>query len=243
MPRFSPSEMNLVFDCPRKWAFTKQRLAGIPIQDDRGMLFGKGVHDSIKSYYVWNSKHPISRDVEIETRAKEEFYSNSILNEYYTNERKVFDNVLGNFVSFEKKRLATWRQYAPTFVEQRFEAGELHGIIDAYFYEERTIIDWKSGDAITLYDSYILQSAIYKLLLEESGYPVDKFLFVFLGTGRVIPAPTTTKGFVLQQMERVREIAKSGIMKPKFGFHCRVCPFILDCNFFNRPLWERDLFV
>ena len=239
-PRYSYSEMSLILSCERRWSFYKTGIKGIIIPDDKSMIFGKSVHEAIQDYFMHILRTKITKEIEIETRARQSFYNNTELYKYYTDNRVVFERVVGNFIKFEKERFTKWKNFIPTFVEQRLEAGDLHGVIDVYFGEDRTLIDWKSYDATMISPSMTLQGAIYKVLLEENKFPVDKILFVFLESGRVLQLPKTTKGFVLEQMHRVKTIADSGVYRPNFSFGCRACPFVLDCNFLNDKLWDEE---
>jgi len=104
-----------------------------------------------------------------------------------------------NFLAFELRRLKTWKQYKPTFVEKRFKVTifpdlpDFIGYLDFYSQEDETIIDWKSG-GLEMNEPTKIQGKVYELAMQAMNLPASKSLFFALRDGRLLEVPKLTKG-------------------------------------------------
>lgn len=233
----SPSEVNTFYECRRKWFFRKSGRTGIVV-DTEAMEFGRLVHDIISNYFVRISPNPTATEIEetLETLFKEQ---QDLVPRRYR--RKYFE-ILGNLKDFEVQRLRTWKQFKPDLVEVKVEAKpfkdlpKLVGVVDFYDATDGVLLDWKTGASDE--DSYLRQASIYKLMLREKGYPVNRVLFLSLSTGRALTIPNVTEGWVYRVLRSVVDALEAENFFPNPGPRCRGCEYVLDCQLSGGCLWR-----
>jgi hypothetical protein len=235
MKYISPSKINLFFSCPLRWRYEDLEYRGIYIDDSHTRL-GKIFHNLIiKDYFTHISDKPNPK--EIENRAKES-YKTGFVDESLNFMKKKSENILQNFIEFEKMRASKWRKYKPDLPpETKFKSktGLFEGILD--FYCDGTIIDWKTYDIDMIDESMLRQGSIYKLLLEDNGYRVDKVLFVMLGSGRVLEMPRVSRGWIENEGRKMLDMIEVGRFPKRPSGLCSYCPYILRCQMEGRCLW------
>jgi hypothetical protein len=232
MELLSPSSMNLFFSCPLRWKWEKEGKEGIVV-DESAMIFGKAVHSAIEEFFRRVPENPDLKN--IDETAKECFEECKKIVEGH--QKAKLDRILSNFISFEKKRIRTWKHYNPTLVEEKLTSSVFVGIIDFYSKEERTAIDWKTG-SVVMDSEFLRQGKIYEVLLRENNYPVDRILFFSLDTGVTMPVPKVTDGWLAREVERMRSLIEQNRFYPNRGFHCKSCPYMLDCDFEGFCFWR-----
>jgi len=232
--RISPSDINSFFFCPRRWYLSI--ILGIPEmpvpQPEREL--GILVHNNIAEYYTKISEKPTPE--EIQKVATDVFAKNYI--PIPGADPKKYEQIMHNFISFEIKRLKTWKRYKPLLVEQRLEAPPFIGVVDAFFDVDKVVVDWKTGNYSVMNNDLMRQGAIYKILLEAHGYKVEKVIFVFLYRNKILEMPETTIGFVLKDIEQMVEMIKNGRFPGRNDKFCNKCPFQLACRFSDIHLME-----
>lgn len=231
-PLTSPSQMNLFFACSRRWLYNKQGKRGI-VTDDSALVFGKTVHNAIEEFFRKVPDHP-SAD-EIESIAKKVFgeYDRQMIRE----RKQRLERIRDNFISFEKKRMRTWKHYKPTLVEEKLKSSQFVGILDFYSKEEGVAIDWKTGSSM-MSPNHLRQGKIYELLLRENNYTVKKVIFFSLESGMALPVPRVTDGWIQKELDRMRNEIEQGRFFANRGPLCGWCPYILDCDFGETDFWR-----
>jgi len=233
----SPSDLNLFEACPRAWYFEKIGLKGIAV-DERAAMFGKEVHNCIVLYFLKAPDKP--SPVDIKENAKKAFEEGA--GQMMKSMKAKTKRVLKNFIDFEIRRRRTWRSYKPTFVEKKLEAKifpdlpKFKGIVDFYGQPDATIIDWKTGGATWAEDNS-RQGKIYEILLKANGYPVKRVIFFSLDTGQCAVVPKVSGGWIYKLARRMVDMAKSDRFPPRKSGLCEYCPYILDCQLINVPMW------
>lgn len=228
----SPYQMNLFYACSMRWLYNKQGRRGIVV-DDSALLFGKAVHNAIGEFFRKVPDHP-SAD-EIEVIAKKIFGE---CNRLMIKERKQrLERIRDNFISFEKKRMRTWKHYKPTFVEEKLKSDQFVGILDFYSKEEGVAIDWKTGSSM-MSPNHLRQGKIYEVLLRENNYPAKKIMFLSLESGMALPVPRVTDGWIQKEVDRMRDMIERGRFFANRGPLCGWCPYILDCDFEGTCFWR-----
>lgn len=236
--KISPSSLNKFRICPFWWYCEQKGFPGIPV-DDRAAQLGRAIHNCVLIYYSKIPSHPTENG--IEKIAREAFKDGAV--PIMKSMRSKTNRILKNFIEFEKKRLRTWSQYKPTFVEKSFEAKvfedipKLKGIIDFYSKEEATIIDWKTGQG-SWTDSNARQGKIYELLLRKHGYPVKRIYFFNLNTERFIQVPSVTDGWIYRELKAMVDMVENNRFPARKSGICDYCPYILECEFRYNCIWE-----
>ena len=219
-PVVSPSELNLFYQCPKRWYWLSEGIEGLKIEHPEAE-FGKKIHFIIYLYFTRLQGKPKSVD---EIKALVNRVSVEVGSDQQT--RKI----LNNFIKFEAERLNTWEEYLPKFVEQRIEITDhLSGIID--FYGNNTIIDWKTGKFLYLKLDDIRQGNIYRYLLEKAGYQVNRILFVYLRDNKVIEIPKKLEPEIEEEINRMKRMIETGYLPKNKGVHCSWCEYQIRCEF------------
>ena len=229
--KFSPSTINLFFQCPRRWYYQSIQAPTIPV-DDRYARLGSNIHAMIEMYFLRQVDNPKPSDIE---RLAWEIFDTNFDDSlaYMRNQAK---RIWRNFIEFEKQRLKTWKTYKPTFVEQMFEIDEyIHGIID--FYGDNKIIDWKTGNYTYLTNDIVRQGNFYKYMLEKAGYKVEKILFVYLKENKVVEIPQKPHAWVENEVEKVKRMIEQGYFPKRKSSLCQYCEYRLVCEFDDTMWW------
>ena len=223
----SASLINKFLQCPKSFYFELQNQRPIAV-DDRAMIFGKVVHEVIVSFYN-----------NLPKKSPEDAF-NDALKQVDTlippGFRRKMNRVRQNFLNFARDNKE------PIFLEKRFKAKlfpdlpEFVGVIDAY-YPGGIVVDWKTGREDLTNGDHSVQGKLYQLLLEANGYEVNKVIFAYLDTGRVLPLPRTTKGFVYEKARKIYEMIKRRDFPRKVGYWCKYCPYRLACELEKTPVW------
>jgi len=216
---FSPSELNLFFQCPQRWKWMKDGVPGLPV-DTRLLDIGSEVHYIIRLYFERLSGVPTEDEIEQKVL--------DITDEVVGDKKSVM-NLMNKFIHFEKERLKTWKTYLPTFVEKKFVYNDyLTGIVD--FYGENKIIDWKTGTYTYITPDMVRQGNIYRFLLENAGYQVDDILFVYIKEDKVVSIPKVPDGSIQNDINKMRNMIKSGYLPKREGYYCAYCEYQLRCE-------------
>ena len=151
------------------------------------------------------------------------------------------DKCMQNFIKFEIKRLGSWKQYRPTYVEQRMKAKingvNYHTIVDAYWEEDATIVDWKSGNLNSIGITERIQGQVMKMVVEAYEKPVERVMFVALRMGLDLTMPPTTYGFVEAKVKSIFERDRLNDFPKKRSSLCSWCGYSIRCNMEGRCLW------
>lgn len=227
---FSPSEINTGYGCPFNWKCGKERLPQIYVET-KFADFGHVVHLSIKEYYSVVSPNPHKGLIEgtIQTILERNLKASG-LKRMGTRMNKC----LKNFVRFEHMRLKNWKQYKPTHVEEKKQA-RINGInyrtiADAYWKEDATIVDWKSGRMNRIGPMEMTQGQVMKMVWEANGFPVKRVIFVCLFIGLELQMPESTIGLVENKVRSMYEYVRLGYFPKKKGYLCSFCSYQLRCQ-------------
>jgi len=234
----SPSSINrFLHECPRKWLYEKLGVPGV-VKDESRALYGKAVHNIMVIYFDKIGRNP--SEEEIENVAKEAFeegknYAMEGFG-YRTNQ------ILKNFIDFEKKRKRTWKQYKPTFIEKRLEVKPwselptLVNVIDAYWEEDGAVVDWKTGNA-EMSEEFMVQGKVNETSLKMNGYKCERVFFYGLYNGRLLTVPKITDGWLYKLVWQMAEMVKAEKFPKRQSGLCEYCPFQLRCEFDGTCLW------
>lgn len=221
----SPSSINLYFQCPYRWYLTQKGIEGTWV-DDKHARFGSMIHNMIATYFK-SLPNKVTEDT-IESQMMKIFDTN--FDESLASMRKEAEDIINNFISFEKYRLRNWDTYKPEFVEQRIRlSDQLVGVID--FYGNKTIIDWKTSKYSFITLDHKRQGGIYKYLVEKTGREVDKVIFVFLRENKVVELPYMTRGWIEAEVNEMLRSIRAGIFAKRKSYACSWCEYRLRCEF------------
>jgi len=231
--RLSPSDINSFYFCPRKWYLSI--ILGIPpmpIPKPKAD-FGVMVHNAIANYFMVVPQNPTPE--EIRKTIADVFKKNFV--KVPGVDLKKYKLVAKNFYKFEVNRLGKWKEFKPTLVEEKLEAPPFVGVVDAY-WKEGIVVDWKTGNYSVMHDDLIRQGTIYKIILEENGYKVDKVLFVFLARDRVLELPAPNMAKIEKEIRDMVEMILNGYFPRRNDKLCNRCEFQLACRFDDVHLFE-----
>lgn len=206
--------------------------------DEDAMLYGSAIHNIMALYFTSMSLHPTPKQIELYIEKAFEDGFNFIMK----GKVRKTNTIKKNFLEFELRRLKTWKQYKPTFVEKRFKVTifpdlpDFIGYLDFYSQEDETIIDWKSG-GLEMNEPTKIQGKVYELAMQAMNLPASKSLFFALRDGRLLEVPKLTKGWLYQICKDMFEQVRDDIFPPKLGPLCGWCPHILRCQFEGKCLW------
>jgi len=234
---FSPSQINSFENCPYQWRSDRMHLPKI-VTDLKFANAGNVIHESIAEYFRVINPEPNKGTIAgtIQTIMERNWKASGLKG---LDSRK--DKAIQNFVKFEVKRLGKWKQYRPTFVEQRMKARingiSYHTIVDAYWEEDATIIDWKSGNVNNIGVSERIQGQVMKMVVEAYEKPVRRVMFVSLKVGLDLTMPATTYGFVEEKVRSIFEHDRLSDFPKKKSSLCSWCPYAIRCGLGDRCLW------
>lgn len=234
---FSPSQINMGTECPFRWNSYIRRQPTIKtetIYADVGTI----IHQSIADYYEVISPRPQSGTIEgTFEQILDRNWKTSGIKGLVSRKKKCLDN----FLKFEKKRLRTWKQYKPSLTEGKLKA-RINGItyttiVDAYWEEDATIIDWKTGNVNKIGTSEKIQGQVMKMAIEAYGKPVERVIFVALRLGLELEMPKMTTGFVEGAVQRLIEYDRMQDFPKRKSRNCWFCQYQLRCALGGRCLW------
>ena len=234
---FSPSQINMGKDCPFRWNSYIQRRPTVKtetIYADVGTI----IHRSIADYYEAINPNPNPGTIEgTFEQILDRNWKSAGIKGLVSRKTKCFTN----FVKFERKRARLWKQYKPTLTEGKLKA-RINGItyttiVDAYWEEDKTVIDWKSGNVNRIGSSEKIQGQVMKMVLEAYGKPVDRVIFVALRLGLELEMPKTTIGFIEDTIQRLKEYDKLQDFPKRKSKNCFFCGYQLRCGLGDRCLW------
>lgn len=225
----SPSALNEWHFCNAKWNYHRLNVPELPT-DDTAALFGTAVHRAISHYYDKISDYP--RPIEIQDMIKQSFADHVDSFRYL---KQKYESCLTNFINFEIGRLKTFRKFKPTFTERTLRVGIFKGIVDAYWQEDETVLDWKTGWVDSMNPNLQRQGAIYRNILNEAGFPCKRAFFIALTNGRIVELPNVTQAWVEEQ---VNSLLGATTIRKNVGPHCNYCPYNLRCQFSEETLWS-----
>ena len=133
--------------------------------------------------------------------------------------------------------------------ELELEWHGIHGRIDEYDPERRLLMDKKTTRHIPKepYEHHVKQLLFYKVLMEHSGYPVEKavVLYIDVNSTDVAAYPVDLQNYdmkaveeeMLEKAEKLRRALKSGILPPrKMSWLCGYCVYFGWCFLNYMPL-------
>ena len=230
--RFSPSNINSFYSCPKQWELHHKGIGGIPTNRDF-LDLGTCIHESIANYFHVIGDKPTKTQIKrLFITVFEQEWEKYDLNHL----RKRAEHIRDNFIAFEQQRVETWKTYRPTLIEKKLSNDTYVCIVDFYSEPERTFIDWKSGNKKDLTNDDLRQGKINEILLKAHNYPVDKILFVALYPNRTFEVPKVGDGFVENERRKMEESIRTGYF-PKINKYCDWCDVVLDCQLEEENLW------
>ena len=234
---FSPSQINMGTSCPFRWNCYVRRLPTIKTETIYANV-GTVIHQSIADYFDVINPEPNPGTIQgtFEQILERNWKSSGVKGLVSRKKR-----CLTNFIKFEKKRIKTWKQYKPTLTEGKLKA-RINGItyttiVDAYWSEDATIIDWKSGSVNRIGSSEKIQGQVMKMVVEAYGHPVERVIFVSLGLGLELEMPKTTVGFVEDTVHRLKEYDKLQDFPIRRSKNCFFCGYQLRCGLKDTCIW------
>lgn len=238
--QFSPSNLNTFNHCPAQWNYRYLvKPKGIPLETPHIDL-GELAHTAIEKYFARAKTKP-ERKIEIEQPIDlcfEEVVGNRFSST--PNIQRKLRSVIKNFKEFELIRAAKWKTYLPTFIEKDLRDKDFRGIVDFYSEPQATVIDWKTGYKQDITSADIIQGEVYRHLLTESGYPVNKVFFVSLSSGKCLEIPKQPPGFLELQLSSVKDSISNDAFPARPNSWCYNCSYQIECEFDNTNLWESE---
>ena len=202
------------------------------------MDLGQFVHSAIQDYFEHAAEKP-TKAIEITERIDSSF--EKVIGNKFMGQpamMKKLRSSLKNFKDFELMRARKWKTYQPTFIEKDMRNDDFRGIVDFYSEPEETVIDWKTGYKQNLNDNDIIQSEVYRFLLEKLGHKVTKVFFVILTTGSVLQAQLQKDGWILEQHKQIMSAIEDKNFPAKPNKFCKSCVYQIACEFSDANLWE-----
>jgi len=228
---FSPSQITTHENCPFQWQNDILHTPRIAIETKYATA-GSVIHQSIAEYFKVINPSPNKGEIEgtIQTILDRNWEASGLKR---MDSRK--DKCLQNFVRFEDKRRRTCKRYKPTLIEQRLKVTvngiKYHTIVDAYWREDSTIVDWKSGKMNQIGVSEQIQGQVMRMVITAMGNPVDKVIFAALLTGLSLEMPKVTDGFIEKKVATMLEHARLDMFPKKESYLCSWCPYVLRCRY------------
>lgn len=237
---FSPSQINMGntdTGCPFRWNSYVLRKPTIKTEMIYATM-GTVVHQSIAEYFKVVSPNPHRGVIQgtFEPILERNWKSAGIKGN--TSRKK---RCLDNFIKFERKRLRTWKQYKPSLIEGKLKA-RINGIkystiVDAYWEQDETIVDWKTGKVNKIGPSEKIQGQVMKMVVEAHGKPVRRVVFVSLGLGVDLQMPKTTAGFIEGKVRQLIECDRLQDFPKHKTKNCWFCQYQLRCALSTVCLW------
>ena len=230
--KYSPSSSNSFFRCPQGWKLQKiDKVQQIRTENYKRSI-GENFHAIIKEYYSNIDVKPTPSQVN--NIAMSAF--STLFDETLKMYRVEMEAMLKNFIKFEIARIPKYIK--PILVEEQLEDENFKGIID--YFDGRNIIDWKTGNLLSLGDNERRQGKIYELLLEHNGYEGPfKVYFVTLINGRTLELPLTTETWLMDQCKRMFTMVKNNQFPKVPSGLCNYCDVALACAFGDYSLWDK----
>jgi len=234
---FSPSQINKYLQCPLSWKYSVERVPRIRISNDAARA-GSVIHNSIARYFTVISDKPNLGSIEgtFQGILDEDWKKNGL--PYMPRRQKCFDN----FVKFEKTRARTQTTYKPTLIESNLQATingmNFNTIIDCYWEDSGTIIDWKTGKLNQITTSEIIQGQVEKMVLESHGYKVNKVIFVGLMMGFTLQMPSSTNTHIETIVTQIFKSVTDNRFDKKRNQFCPWCEHQIRCDLEGRCLWQ-----
>ncbi len=234
---FSPSQINTVENCPYQWKGDRLHHPRITTETKYADA-GTVVHRSIAEFYKVIDQEPNKGTIKgtFKTILERNWKASGLKG---LDSRR--DKSMSNFIKFECKRLDTWKQYKPTFVEQRLKAMinniNYYTIVDAYWERDATIVDWKTGNLNSIGITERIQGQVMKMVVEAYKKPVERVMFVALKIGLDLTMPATTYGFVEAKVKSIFERDRLNDFPKKRSSLCSWCGYSIRCNLEGRCLW------
>ena len=230
--------MNTFKMCPAQWKYHYvDKAPGIYVPTHH-MDLGQFVHSAIQDYFEHAAEKP-TKAIEITERIDSSF--EKVIGNKFMGQpamMKKLRSSLKNFKDFELMRARKWKTYQPTFIEKDMRNDDFRGIVDFYSEPEETVIDWKTGYKQNLNDNDIIQSEVYRFLLEKLGHKVTKVFFVILTTGSVLQAQLQKDGWILEQHKQIMSAIEDKNFPAKPNKFCKSCVYQIACEFSDANLWE-----
>jgi len=79
------------------------------------------------------------------------------------------------------------------------------------------------------------QGNLYRYMLEELGYKVDKILFVYIRNNKTLEIPYD-RNWIEREVNKMIQQIEAGIFQPNEGDHCRFCRYVMICQFMKRGI-------
>jgi len=243
----SPSALSGYRACPFNWGSMRSGLDSLP-QEAKHMDLGSLVHELIAKYYrIANLSAPYK---ERERRIDEMFTDNPYLNSIEGLKTKTADVIKG-FKKFEKNaRLSMLPNFEASLIEKTLVNGRYKCIVDVYSAKGKFGLDWKTSSIPPLtqpsqpqenFEGYVIQASINTFLLNELGYPCEKFYFVGLVGCQIEECKIMGKSWIEKMSDdMIREIA-DGKFKRRKNKYCYSCPSRLRCDLLAKSFWS-DMF-
>ena len=242
MASITQTQMNLCEDCPKSWIYYRKKVPKTE-GDMRYAQAGIIVHESIEQYFKNMPDDPHSGLIS--------GTFNDILNrkcEPYREQLKELNNrkvkCAENFIKFELNRMKMCSRYRPTFLEEKMNANingvDYFCIIDSFWAEEGILVDWKTGQKVTLDVHDYIQGSIEKMVLEARGYKVNKVIFVMLLTGQSMEMSHQPPNFIHDRAIQMIKYWQTGTFPKIKGPKCNFCNWNLRCSIeeMNKCLWR-----
>lgn len=243
MASITQTQMNLAENCPMSWYFYRKKFPKI-IGDDRYMLVGTVIHNSIEQYYRTISESPHMGQISgtfktILDRNWEPHKEN--LKELFSRKIKCEEN----FVKFEIERMKFCNRYRPSMQEEKLNATingiDFFTIVDCFWSEDGLLVDWKTGNKTSLGTQDYIQGMIEKKILEARGYTVKKVVFAMLLSGQFVEMGLQTDNFLMDRANRMVEYWTSGKFPKIKGQQCLYCGWDIRCALQDSKLTLWDI--
>jgi hypothetical protein len=242
MASITQTQMNLKENCPRSWIYYRKKVPQVE-GDKRYALAGTIVHESIEQYFKTISDNPHSGLIT--------GTFNDILNRNWEPHKEVLRELTNrktkcaeNFIKLETNRVKSCTRYRPTYLEEKMNANidgiEYFCIVDSFWADDGILIDWKTGQKVTLDVSDYIQGTLEKMILESRGLKVQKVFFVMLLTGQIMEMTQQPNSFIHDRAIDMIKCWKTGIFTKKKGQKCNYCGWNLRCSLEeqNKCLWR-----
>ena len=240
----SPTALSGYRSCPFNWGSMRTGLDTLP-QEAKHLDLGSLVHELIAKYY--RSTDLSSPWKERERRIDEMFTDNPYLNSIEGLKTKTADVIKG-FKKFEKTvRQSMLPDFEASLVEKTLINGRYKCIVDVYSAKGKFGLDWKTSSLPTLTqpshpqedtEAYTIQASINSFLLNEKGYPCDKFYFIGLVGCQVEKCEIMGKGWIDRMSDDMLKEIADGKFRRKKNKYCYSCPSRLRCDLLSKSFWS-----
>lgn len=229
--RISPTLLNSFLSCPLAFKYSFALMPEVEIDDSRAVL-GTEIHSQIATY-LKDLRNDITEQ-EMLGLSKQVF-----------GEDKRQSKIIKNFLEFEKQRVTQFKRIKPDIVEGKLYANLYEElpifvtIVDAYWKDDETCINWKIGSSNELYESNIIQGAIETMVLAKNNNQTRHHWFVHLGNSRILETPSVQEGWLKSKCIELLDSVKADYFpKRKSGLCDNYCKYIIRCEFEGRCLWS-----